>query len=132
MADLYAEAMLLEDGLLRVCRIWRVKVHQEILEVAAHAIRNVFPKSSRLSVGGDHPLFTFLCLASELNAPRSAHSAFGHDHTGITTLFMMASGKSYPRATLRKILKAHSRKKVGKGVDSLVYLDYVLFIEEYV
>ncbi|KAK5297510.1 hypothetical protein LTR93_002516 [Exophiala xenobiotica] len=43
----------------------------------------------------------------------------------------MASGKkSYPRATLRKILKAHSRKKVGKGVDSLVYLDYVLFIEE--
>ena len=45
----------------------------------------------------------------------------------------MASGKkSYPRATLRKILRAHSRKKVGKGVDSLVYLDYVLFIEEYV
>ncbi|KAK5194088.1 hypothetical protein LTR92_006428 [Exophiala xenobiotica] len=43
----------------------------------------------------------------------------------------MASGKkSYPRATLRKILEAHSRKKVGKGVDSLVYLDYVLFIEE--
>ncbi|KAK7902381.1 hypothetical protein LTR67_002026 [Exophiala xenobiotica] len=76
-------------------------------------------------------LVYILCLASELNAPQSAHSASGHDHTGITILFVMASGKkSYPRATLRKILKAHSRKKVGKGVDSLVYLDYVLFIEE--
>ncbi|KAJ9635724.1 uncharacterized protein PV06_08864 [Exophiala oligosperma] len=43
----------------------------------------------------------------------------------------MATGKkSYPRATLRKIVKAHSRKNVSKGVDSLVFLNYVLFIEE--
>ncbi|KIW12069.1 hypothetical protein PV08_09343 [Exophiala spinifera] len=43
----------------------------------------------------------------------------------------MATGKkSYPRATLRKIVKAHSRKNVSRGVDSLVYLNYVLFIEE--
>ncbi|EXJ80043.1 hypothetical protein A1O3_08329 [Capronia epimyces CBS 606.96] len=33
---------------------------------------------------------------------------------------------------LRKILKAHSRKNVGKAVDPLVFLDYVLFIEELV
>ncbi|EXJ93330.1 hypothetical protein A1O1_01722, partial [Capronia coronata CBS 617.96] len=31
---------------------------------------------------------------------------------------------------MRKILKAHSRKKVGKGVEPLVLLNYVLFIEE--
>lgn len=43
---------------------------------------------------------------------------------------MGSSKKPYPRATLRKILKAHSRKNVGRGVDSLVYLDYVLFIDE--
>ncbi|KAL6243970.1 hypothetical protein RBB50_008839 [Rhinocladiella similis] len=43
----------------------------------------------------------------------------------------MATGKkSYPRATLRKIIKAHSRKNVSRGVDSLVYLNYVLFIED--
>jgi hypothetical protein len=44
---------------------------------------------------------------------------------------MGSSNKVYPRATLRKILKAHSRKNISRGVDSLVYLDYVLFIEEY-
>ncbi len=72
-------------------------------------------------------------MARVENARQSAYSAFGHDHSDTTTLFAMAPGKkSYPRATLRKILRAHSRKKVGKGVDSLVYLDYVLFIEEYV
>jgi histone H3/H4 len=38
----------------------------------------------------------------------------------------------YPRAAVRKIVKAHSQKRVSRNVDALVYLDYVLFIEEYV
>ncbi|KIV87085.1 hypothetical protein PV11_02655 [Exophiala sideris] len=43
----------------------------------------------------------------------------------------MASAKNgYPRPTLRKIVKGHSRKNVGKSVDSLVYLNYILFIEQ--
>ncbi|OCT45544.1 Histone-fold domain-containing protein new1 [Cladophialophora carrionii] len=43
---------------------------------------------------------------------------------------MKAHSKSYPRARLRKIVKAHSRKRVGKTVDALVFLNFVLFIEE--
>ncbi|ETI24085.1 hypothetical protein G647_03454 [Cladophialophora carrionii CBS 160.54] len=43
---------------------------------------------------------------------------------------MKAHSKSYPRAKLRKIVKAHSRKRVGKTVDALVFLNFVLFIEE--
>jgi hypothetical protein len=38
--------------------------------------------------------------------------------------------KTYPRAPLRKILKAHSRRTVGKSVDQLVFLSYVAFMEE--
>jgi histone H3/H4 len=38
----------------------------------------------------------------------------------------------YPRATVRKIIKGHSQKRVSRDVDALVYLDYVLFMEEYV
>lgn len=44
---------------------------------------------------------------------------------------MKSKTKKYPRATLRRIVKAHSRKNIGKGVDSLVFLNYILFIEEY-
>lgn len=40
----------------------------------------------------------------------------------------MAIPKKYPRATIRKSLKAHSLKRVGRDVDALVYLDYVLFM----
>lgn len=45
----------------------------------------------------------------------------------------MGSAKTrYSRSTLRKILKAHCRKSVASGVDALVFLDYVSFLEEYV
>jgi histone H3/H4 len=37
--------------------------------------------------------------------------------------------KKLPRATLRKILKAHTNKNIFRDVDALVYLDYVLFIQ---
>jgi type I site-specific restriction endonuclease len=42
----------------------------------------------------------------------------------------MALGqKSYPRATVKKIIKAHSNCKVSKNVDVMIYLDYVLFMQ---
>ncbi|EXJ61074.1 hypothetical protein A1O7_05227 [Cladophialophora yegresii CBS 114405] len=43
---------------------------------------------------------------------------------------MRANSKSYPRAKVRKIVKAHSRKHVGKTVDALVFLNFILFVEE--
>ncbi|KIW92990.1 uncharacterized protein Z519_06839 [Cladophialophora bantiana CBS 173.52] len=43
---------------------------------------------------------------------------------------MTSTKKTYSRPTLRKILRAHSRKKVGADVDPLVFLNYILFIEE--
>ncbi|OAL36535.1 hypothetical protein AYO20_04151 [Fonsecaea nubica] len=43
---------------------------------------------------------------------------------------MTSSDRGYSRPTLRKILKAHSRKRVATEVDPLVYLNYILFIEE--
>jgi hypothetical protein len=57
--------------------------------------------------------------------------------------------KTYPRATVKKIIKGHSNKSVGRNVDALVsvrrrhrdvaaadiffgkvYIDFVLFIQE--
>ncbi|OAG45062.1 hypothetical protein AYO21_00410 [Fonsecaea monophora] len=43
---------------------------------------------------------------------------------------MTSSDRGYSRSTLRKILKAHSRKRVATEVDPLVYLNYILFMEE--
>ncbi|KAL5352846.1 hypothetical protein ACLOAV_002794 [Pseudogymnoascus australis] len=51
---------------------------------------------------------------------------------------MAAGQKLYPRATLKKIVKAHSRKNVSKNADvlvsyataaKLVFLDYALFLQ---
>ncbi|KUI53181.1 Histone-fold domain-containing protein new1 [Cytospora mali] len=43
---------------------------------------------------------------------------------------MMAPGqKMYPRATVKKIAKAHSNCNVSKNVDVLMFLDYVLFMQ---
>ncbi|KFY52528.1 hypothetical protein V496_08375 [Pseudogymnoascus sp. VKM F-4515 (FW-2607)] len=42
---------------------------------------------------------------------------------------MAAGQKLYPRATLKKIVKAHSRKNVSKNADVLVFLDYALFLQ---
>jgi len=42
----------------------------------------------------------------------------------------MASGqKLYPRATVKKIVKAHSKKNVTKNVDVMIFLDYALFLQ---
>jgi hypothetical protein len=42
----------------------------------------------------------------------------------------MAIPNKYPRATIRKSLKAHSLKRVTRDVDAFIYLDYVLFMTE--
>ncbi|KAK8907276.1 hypothetical protein QC760_004544 [Botrytis cinerea] len=45
----------------------------------------------------------------------------------------MATGqKLYPRANLKKIVKAHSKRNLTKNVDVLIFLDYMLFLETYV
>ncbi|MCJ1356119.1 MAG: hypothetical protein MMC33_006113 [Icmadophila ericetorum] len=43
----------------------------------------------------------------------------------------MAGGKHlYPRATFKRILKSNTKLRLSKNVDILVFLDYVLFMEE--
>lgn len=42
---------------------------------------------------------------------------------------MAISKTAPPRATLRKILKAHTNKNVARDVDTLIYLDFILFIQ---
>ncbi|RKU41438.1 hypothetical protein DL546_001072 [Coniochaeta pulveracea] len=42
----------------------------------------------------------------------------------------MAPGqKLYPRATVKKIVKAHSNCNISKNVDVTIFLDYVLFMQ---
>ncbi|PBP26285.1 hypothetical protein BUE80_DR002880 [Diplocarpon rosae] len=44
----------------------------------------------------------------------------------------MATGqKLYPRATVKKIVKAHSKRNISKNSDVLIFLDYVLFLQTY-
>ncbi|PHH70498.1 hypothetical protein CDD80_5963 [Ophiocordyceps camponoti-rufipedis] len=47
-------------------------------------------------------------------------------------ILKMALGKStYPKATLKKIVKAHSGLNLKKNADVTIFLDYVLFMEKY-
>ncbi|KAK2769558.1 hypothetical protein FQN53_006012 [Emmonsiellopsis sp. PD_33] len=43
---------------------------------------------------------------------------------------MVVTPKLYPRATVKRIVKAHSRRSISKNADILVFLDYMLFIQE--
>ncbi|KAG9201867.1 hypothetical protein G6514_005284 [Epicoccum nigrum] len=36
----------------------------------------------------------------------------------------------YPRGTLKKIIKAHANRPLSKNVDILIYLNYILFMQE--
>ena len=45
---------------------------------------------------------------------------------------MRARSKTYPRAKVRKIIGGYSKKRVSNGVDSLVFLSFVSFMEEWV
>ncbi|POR31731.1 Uncharacterized protein TPAR_08041 [Tolypocladium paradoxum] len=43
----------------------------------------------------------------------------------------MALGKkAYPKATVKKIIKAHSGLNIKKNADVTVFLDYVLLVKE--
>ncbi|KAL2112031.1 hypothetical protein VUR80DRAFT_8708 [Thermomyces stellatus] len=42
----------------------------------------------------------------------------------------MAPGqKTYPRATVKKIVKAHSGLNISRNADVLIFLDYALFMQ---
>ncbi|PGG98125.1 hypothetical protein GX51_06974 [Blastomyces parvus] len=43
---------------------------------------------------------------------------------------MVVAPKLYPRATVKRIVKAHSRRNISKNADILIFLDYMLFIQE--
>ncbi|KAI9893739.1 MAG: hypothetical protein M1814_005955 [Vezdaea aestivalis] len=45
---------------------------------------------------------------------------------------MAGTGKLYPRNTVKKIVKAHTKKGVSANVDILIFLDYALFLQELV
>ncbi|EDU46279.1 hypothetical protein PtrSN002B_006811 [Pyrenophora tritici-repentis] len=36
----------------------------------------------------------------------------------------------YPRATVKKIVKAHSNRGVSRNVDILIYLNYIVFMQD--
>ncbi|EFW22441.1 hypothetical protein D8B26_000878 [Coccidioides posadasii str. Silveira] len=43
---------------------------------------------------------------------------------------MVVAPKLYPRATVKRIVKAHTRKNLSKNADILIFLDYMLFMKE--
>ncbi|KAF7128338.1 hypothetical protein CNMCM5793_003068 [Aspergillus hiratsukae] len=43
---------------------------------------------------------------------------------------MAATQKLYPRGTVKGIVKAHSNRSVSKNADILIFLDYMLFMQE--
>ncbi|CAI7640334.1 unnamed protein product [Penicillium bialowiezense] len=45
---------------------------------------------------------------------------------------MAATQKLYPRGTVKRIVKAQSNRTVSKNADILIFLDYMLFMQEYV
>ncbi|MCJ1324274.1 hypothetical protein MMC10_000936 [Thelotrema lepadinum] len=42
---------------------------------------------------------------------------------------MARNQKLYPRATVKRIVKAHSNKGLTKNADILIFLDYCLFMQ---
>ncbi|CBF80942.1 uncharacterized protein ANIA_10643 [Aspergillus nidulans FGSC A4] len=43
---------------------------------------------------------------------------------------MTATQKLYPRATVKRIVKAHANRSLSKNADILIFLDYMLFMQE--
>ncbi|BDD58070.1 hypothetical protein MAP00_003378 [Monascus purpureus] len=43
---------------------------------------------------------------------------------------MVVAQKLYPRSTVRRIVKVHSNRSVSKNADILIFLDYMLFMQE--
>ncbi|KAI5292752.1 hypothetical protein KEM52_006091 [Ascosphaera acerosa] len=42
----------------------------------------------------------------------------------------MAVRKLYPRATVKRIVKAHTRRNLSKNADVLIFLAYMMFMQE--
>ncbi|KAI1851782.1 hypothetical protein JX266_003244 [Neoarthrinium moseri] len=51
------------------------------------------------------------------------------DHRPPKPTTMAPGQKLYPRATVKKIVKAHSKCNVSKNADVLIFLDYALFMQ---
>ncbi|KAL1971676.1 hypothetical protein VTN31DRAFT_2297 [Thermomyces dupontii] len=43
---------------------------------------------------------------------------------------MVVAQKLYPRGTVKRIVKAHAGRNVSKNADVLIFLDYMLFMQE--
>ncbi|KAL3442638.1 hypothetical protein BJX65DRAFT_286555 [Aspergillus insuetus] len=43
---------------------------------------------------------------------------------------MAATQKLYPRATVKRIVKAQANRNLSKNADILIFLDYMLFMQE--
>ncbi|EAL88437.1 hypothetical protein V6000_002335 [Aspergillus fumigatus] len=43
---------------------------------------------------------------------------------------MAGTQKLYPRGTVKGIVKAHSNRSLSKNADILIFLDYMLFMQE--
>ncbi|KAF2146120.1 uncharacterized protein K452DRAFT_263700 [Aplosporella prunicola CBS 121167] len=43
---------------------------------------------------------------------------------------MAPSQSLYPRATVKRIVKAHSNRPLSKNVDIMIFLDYMLFMDD--
>ncbi|KAF5017066.1 hypothetical protein F66182_11061 [Fusarium sp. NRRL 66182] len=43
---------------------------------------------------------------------------------------MVATQKLYPRGTVKRIVKAHAGRSISKNADVLIFLDYMLFMQE--
>jgi hypothetical protein len=44
---------------------------------------------------------------------------------------VMAPTTLYPRGTIKRITKAHTNRPLSKNVDILIFLDYMMFMQEY-
>ncbi|PWW74860.1 hypothetical protein C7212DRAFT_326575 [Tuber magnatum] len=42
----------------------------------------------------------------------------------------MSPPTPYPRSNLKRIVKAHSNLRISKNADVMIYLDYVLFMQQ--
>ncbi|KAL6234280.1 hypothetical protein BDW75DRAFT_212900 [Aspergillus navahoensis] len=43
---------------------------------------------------------------------------------------MATTQKLYPRGTVKRIVKAHANRSLSKNADILIFLDYMLFMQE--
>ncbi|EON61661.1 hypothetical protein W97_00877 [Coniosporium apollinis CBS 100218] len=42
----------------------------------------------------------------------------------------MAPSQAYPRGTVKRIVKAHTKRPLSKNADIMIFLDYTLFMQD--